>query len=147
MSDFPSFYSMVYYQYSKAVNIFLSDVIKDFLHNANPDMSYELGIFLDNIEYGEGYALKQLKKRIPVRHIIKFCDIMESRLKGYDNISQMTYLKNELDDMRVHTLEEELDKRKQKNERTQLVLIIILTTYIIVYYYFQVISAMKLFSL
>jgi len=67
-------------------------------------MAAELEVFLDNIEYGEEYALKQLKKRVPLRHIIKFCDIMETRLRGYDNISQMTYLKNELYDLRVMSL-------------------------------------------
>ena len=59
-------------------------------------MAEELGVMLDNMDYGEEFALKQLKRRVPVHHIIKFCDIMETRLKGYDNISQMAYLKNEL---------------------------------------------------
>ncbi|RCX18256.1 hypothetical protein DFR58_10514 [Anaerobacterium chartisolvens] len=144
--DFPSFYGMLYYQYSKSVNIYLADVIRDFLPNANADMAEELGNMLDNIEFGEEYALKQLKKRVPVRHIIKFCDIMETRLKGYDNISQMAYLKNELDELRVTALEDELRLRQAKNFRTQFVLIIILAAYIVIYYYFQSIEAIRLFS-
>ncbi len=146
LKDFPAFYSMVYYQYSRSINIYLADVIKDFLPNANPDMADELGVLLDNIEYGEEYALKQLKKRVPLRYIIKFCDIIETRLKGYDNTSQMAYLKNELYDLRVVALEEELNHRKASNERTQFVLIAVLLTYIVVYYYFQFIGAIKLFG-
>lgn len=146
LKDFPAFYSMVYYQYARSINIYLADVIKDFLPNANQDMADELGVLLDNIEYGEEYALKQFKKRVPLRYIMKFCDIMETRLKGYDNTSQMAYLKNELYDLRVVALEEELNNRKASNERTQFILIIILVVYILVYYYFQFIGAIKLFG-
>ncbi len=146
LKDFPSFYSMLYYQYSKSVNIYLADVVKDFLPNANQDMADELGVMLDNIEYGEEYALKQLKKRVPLRHIIKFCDIMETRLRGYDNTSQMAYLKNELYELRVVELEEELNRRKAKNSNVQIVLLVVLAAYIVVYYYFQVITAIKLFG-
>jgi len=146
LKDFPAFYSMVYYQYARSINIYLADVIKDFLPNANYDMADELGVLLDNIEYGEEYALKQFKKRVPLRHIIKFCDIMETRLKGYDNTSQMAYLKNELYDLRVVALEDELNHRKGSNERTQFVLIVVLVIYILVYYYYQFIGAIKLFG-
>ena len=146
LKDFPAFYSMVYYQYARSINIYLADVIKDFLPNANQDMADELGVLLDNIEYGEEYALKQFKKRVPLRYIMKFCDIMETRLKGYDNTSQMAYLKNELYDLRVVALEEELNHRKASNERTQFVLIVVLIVYILVYYYFQFIGAIKLFG-
>jgi len=51
---------------------------------------------------------------------------METRLRGYDNISQMTYLKNELYDLRVMSLEDELHRREQKNARMQFVLIVVL---------------------
>lgn len=144
--DFPAFYSMVYYQYSKTINIFLADVIQDYMPNANPDMKEELGVMLDNIEYGEEFALKQLKKRIPSHYIIKFCDIMETRLKGYDNTSQMAYLKNEIDEFRVRALEEELQKRQATNERLQLVLVVILIVYIVIYYLFNTLSALKMFQ-
>lgn len=144
--DFPAFYSMVYYQYSKSVNIFLSDVIKDFLPHANPDMAEELGVMLDNIEFGEAFALKQLKKRVPLRYVIKFCDIMETRLRGYDNVSQMAYLKNELDEFRVRALEDELDRRMKSNSRIQLLLIIILFFYIAIYFLFSILDSLRLFQ-
>jgi hypothetical protein len=144
--DFPSFYGMLYYQYTKSVNIYLADAVRDYLPNANPDMAEELSLLLDNIEYGEEYALKQFKKRVCLRYIIKFCDIMETRLKGYNNISQMEYLKNELDNLRVSSLEEELSKREEKNARIQMLLVLVLLAYIIIYYYFQVIDAIKMFS-
>jgi len=144
--DFPSFYSMLYYQYSKSVSIYLSDVIKDYLPNANPDMAEELGVMLDNIEYGEEYALKTLKKRVPLHYIIKFCDIMETRLKGYDNIAQMAYLKNELDEFRIKNLEAELERRERKNSVLQMILIICLGIYIVIYYLFTIIESIKLFQ-
>jgi len=144
--DFPSFYSMIYYQYSKSVNIYLSDVIKDYLPNANSDMAEELGVMLDNIEYGEEYAIKMLKKRVPLHYILKFCDIMETRLKGYDNISQMTYLKNELDEFRIRNLEIELERRERKNSLLQMILIICLAIYIVIYYLFTIIESIKLFQ-
>lgn len=144
--DFPGFYSMVYYQYAKSVNLYLGDVIKDYLPNAQKDMADELEIMLDNIEYGETYALKQLKKRVPIHYIIKFCDIMETRLKGYDNVSQMQYLKNEIDEFRIRDLEEELSKREKSNEKLQFVLVVVLFAYIIIYYLFSLIESMKLFQ-
>lgn len=144
--DFPAFYSMVYYQYSKAVNIYLADIIKDYIPNANPDMADELGVMLDNIDYGEEYALKQLKKRVPLRYVIKFCDIMETRLKGYNNISQMAYLKNEFDEFRVRALEEELERRERINSRLQMSLILVLVIYIALYYLFMVMSSLKMFQ-
>jgi len=146
MDDFPAFYSMLYYQYSRSVNIFLGDVVKDFLPNANPDMAEELEIFIDNIEYGEEYALKQLKKRVPLRYVIKFCDIMQTRLNGYDNTSQMTYLKNELNDLRIQTLEKELRKRQNQNIKVQFALIFVLIVYVIIYFYYQFMDAFKMFS-
>ena len=144
--EFPSFYSMVYYQYSKSVNIYLADVIKDYIPNAGPDMAEELGVMLDNMDYGEEYALKQLKRRVPMHNIIKFCDIMETRLKGYDNISQMAYLKNELDEYRIRALEDELEKRQNTNSRIQLILIVVLMVYIALYYLFMVLTSLEMFQ-
>ena len=90
--------------------------------------------------------MKQLKKRVPIHYIIKFCDVIETRLKGCDNTSQMTYLKNEIDAYRVRMLEKELEKRQQSNERIQFVLIIVLIFYIIIYYLFTVLESIKLFQ-
>lgn len=146
MEDFPVFYSLLYYQYARTVNIYLQDAVRDFLPNANDDMAQELGIFVDNIEFGEVYALKKLKKRVPLRNVIKFCDIMQTRLNGYDNTSQMYHLKNELNNVRLKTLEDELELRAKKNMRTQLILVGILAIYVIIYFYFQFIDAMTLFG-
>ena len=145
--DFPEFYSMAFYQYSKSVNIFLSDVIKDYLPNANDDMAEELGVMLDNIEYAdEDYALKQLKKRIPIHCIIKFCDIMETRLRGYDNVSQMQYFKNEIDRLRITELEIELAKRVQKNNVIQLALVGVLVLYVVIYFIFTILGSIAMFQ-
>ncbi|WP_058487005.1 hypothetical protein [Defluviitalea phaphyphila] len=147
LKDIPVFYNMIFYQYSKSVHIFLADIIKDFLPNANKDMAEELETILDDIEYGEEYALKQFKSRVPLKYVIRICDVIETRLKGYDNLAQMAYLKNELDELRVTRLEIELEKRKRKSESLQIILIIILGIYIIIYYYFQMFSALELFSM
>jgi Flp pilus assembly protein TadB len=144
--DFPQFYCMVFYQYSKTINIYLADVINDYLPNANDDMAEELSVMLRNIDYAdEEYALKQLKKRVPIHHIIKFCDIMETRLHGYDNISQMQYLKNEIDRYRVTELENELARRAKTNNMIQITLILILGAYIIIYYMFTIMGSMSIF--
>ena len=109
-------------------------------------MAEELEIFIDNIEYGEEYALKQLKKRVPLRYVIKFCDIMQTRLNGYDNTSQMAYLKNELNDLRIQTLEKELKARQNKNIKVQFALIFVLIVYVIIYFYYQFLDAFRMFS-
>ncbi len=144
--DFPAFYSMVYYQYSKSVNIYFADVVKDYIPNANPDMAEELGVMLDNMDYGEEYVLKQLKKRVPLHYIVRFCDVMETRLKGYDNVTQMAYLKNEVDEFRIRALEDELEQRRRVNERIQFVLIVVLVIYIAIYYLFTILDSLKMFQ-
>lgn len=101
---------------------------------------------LDNTEYGEEFALKQLKKRVPLHYVIKFCDIMETRLKGYDNVSQMAYLKNELDGFRVKALEEELERRERSGARIQMLLILVLAAYILIYYLFTILDSIKMFQ-
>lgn len=145
-NDFPAFYSMVYYQYSKTINIYFADVIRDYIPNASKYMAEELGYMLDNIDFGEEFVLKQFKKRVPLHYIIKFCDIMETRLKGYDNISQMTYLKNEIDEFRVRALEEELEKKESANAKLQMVLILILGIYIFIYYLFTILDSLAVFQ-
>lgn len=144
--DFPAFYSMVYYQYARSVNIYLADIIKDYLPNASDDLAKELGFILDNIDYGEEYALKQFKKRVQIHYVAKFCDIMETRLRGYDNTAQMLYFKNEIDAYRVQTLEKELVKRQTQNTKLQIILIVVLAVYIMAYFLFSVLSALKLFQ-
>jgi len=144
--DFPAFYSMLYYQFSKSVHIHLSDVVKDYLPNASGEMAKELGVILDNIEYGEEYALKQFERRVQIHFVTKFCDIMQTRLRGYDNISQMLYFKNEIDAFRMETLEKELAKRQSQNSKLQMILVIVLALYIMAYFLFSVLSAIKLFQ-
>jgi hypothetical protein len=144
--DFPQFYSMVFYQYSKSINVYLADVINDYLPNANDDMAEELSVMLQNIDYAdEEYALRQLKKRVPIHHILKFCTIMETRLRGYDNVSQMQYLKNEIDRYRVTALEQELQARVRKNSIIQVVLLGILGLYIVIYYLFTILASLDMF--
>ena len=144
--DFPLFYAMVFYQYSKSISVYMSDVITDYLPNANEDMAEELNVMLRNIDYSdEEYALKQLKRRVPIHHIIKFCDIMETRLRGFDNVTQMQYLKNEIDRYRVTELEAELAKRVRTNNMIQVALIVILGVYIIIYYLFTILGSLDMF--
>jgi len=144
--DFPAFYSMLYYQFSKSVHIHLADIVKDYLPNASEDMSKELGVILDNIEYGEEYALKQLEKRVQIHFITQFCDIMQTRLRGYDNTAQMLYFKNEIDAFRMEMLDKELVKRQRQNSKLQMILVIVLAVYIMAYFLFNVLSAIKLFQ-
>ena len=70
---------------------------------------------------------------------------METRLRGYDNVTQMQYLKNEIDRSRVTELETELAKRVRTNNMIQIVLIGILGLYIIIYYLFTILGSLKMF--
>ena len=144
--DFPAFYSMVYYQYARSVNIYLADIIKDYLPNASEELARELGVILDNIDYGEEFALREFKKRVQIHYVAKFCDIMETRLRGYDNTSQMLYLKNEMDAFRLQAQENELKKRQSQNTKLQMVLIAVLAVYVMAYFLFSVLSALRLFQ-
>jgi hypothetical protein len=145
--DFPEFYSLVYYQYSKSVNIFFSDILRDYIPNANDDMAEELGIMLDNIDYkNEEFALKQFKQRVPEQYIIKFCDIIETRLRGYDNISQLSYFKNEIDSIRISELNKEIESRIKKNNIIQILLVIVLILYIFIYYLFTILDSIAMFQ-
>ena len=71
---------------------------------------------------------------------------MQIRLNGYDNTSQMAYLKQELHNLRLQTLEDELKSRQAKNIRTQFALILVLTVYVVIYFYYQFIDATRLFK-
>jgi hypothetical protein len=138
---------MVYYQYSRTANIYLADVIRDYFPNSNADFRAELGIMLDNISTnGEVYALKQLKQRVPIHHIIKFCDLMETRLRGYNNVSQMQYLKNEIDYYREKQLTDELERKIRSNNTVQLALIGVLVLYVVLYYFFTIQNSLVMFQ-
>lgn len=72
---------MVYYQYSKTVNIFFADVIRDYLPNANIYMAEELGFMLDNIDFGEEFVLKQLKREYHYTILLSFVTSWKRDLK------------------------------------------------------------------
>lgn len=111
--EFNSFYSVVYYQFRKQ-NKMLSSVVRDYLPNASPEMAFELKIFMQNLTKGEEYALIELRKRLPLKFIIRFCDIMKVRVIGIENISQMMYLKEEMHEQERHRIIKALEKRKKQ---------------------------------
>lgn len=134
--EFNSFYSIVYYQFRRQ-NKMLSSVVREYLPNASPEMAYELKIFLHNLSKGEEYALVELRKRLPLKYVIRFCDIMKVRVVGIENISQMMYLKEEMHDDERHKIKRSLEKRKKQALALQSVVYLLLIQFIIVYWYLQ----------
>lgn len=134
--EFNSFYSIVYYQFRRQ-NKMLSSVVREYLPNASPEMAYELKIFLHNLSKGEEYALVELRKRLPLKYVIRFCDIMKVRVVGIENISQMMYLKEEMHEDERHKIKRSLEKRKKQALALQSVVYLLLVQFIIVYWYLQ----------
>lgn len=134
--EFYSFYSVIYYQFRKQ-NKMLSSVVREYLPNATPEMAFELRIFLHNLEKGEEYALVELRKRLPLKHIIRFCDIMKVRVVGIENISQMMYLKEEMHEEERHRIKKALERRKKQATVLQTAVYLLLIQFIIVYWYLQ----------
>jgi len=134
--EFNSFYSVVYYQFRKQ-NRMLSSVVRDYLPNASPEMAFELKIFLHNLAKGEEHALVELRKRLPLKYIIRFCDIMKVRVVGIENISQMMYLKEEMHEDERHRIRKALEKRKKQALVLQSAVYLLLVQFIIVYWYLQ----------
>lgn len=134
--EFYSFYSVVYYQFRKQ-NKMLSSVVREYLPNATAEMAFELKIFLHNLEKGEEYALVELRKRLPLKHIIRFCDIMKVRVVGIENISQMMYLKEEMHEEERHRIKKALERRKKQATILQTAVYLLLLQFIIVYWYLQ----------
>lgn len=145
MKDFPSFYSLVYYQYARDNRVYLDEVIRNFLPNANKDMAEELEILLDDLETGELYALNRFKNRVRLPYVLRFCDVMQTRLQGYNNVAQMSYLKEELQQLRLKQLDVELDRRKKKNDIAQFSLVLLIAIYVLIYYYFNFMEGVSLF--
>ena len=144
--ELPSLYTLLCSQLSKSSDVFLGDIIKDYIPSAGRVMTLELGKLLDDIETGEIEALRALKKRLPLKYVIRMCDVLEARLSGYaDSISQLGNLKAELDLIEYNELKSDLLARKKKAERSNFILLVILAIYMIAYFIIKSVSAFELF--
>jgi len=145
-NDFPTFYNMVYYAYKNSNETPLKEIVLDYLPNASKSFEFELSRFLDNEKEGEKYALKQMRKRLPLRNIIRFCDLMESRLDGYDNTASLYYFKMELQNSKIYKLKDELIKKTGLANTIQDFILVPLAILIVIYFTFQIMDSVKLFA-
>lgn len=98
--ELPELYSILFYAYKRSAGINLTSKIQSYIKDSSDLFYKEMMIFIEDARNGELYALKEFKKRVPLGIVIRFCDIMETRLTGYDNISVMYNFKKEMDDKR-----------------------------------------------
>ncbi len=98
--ELPELYSILFYAYKRSAGVNLTSKIQSYIKDSSDLFYKEMMIFIEDARNGELYALKEFKKRVPLGIVIRFCDIMETRLTGYDNISVMYNFKKEMDDKR-----------------------------------------------
>lgn len=98
--ELPELYSILFYAYKRSAGVNLTSKIQSYIKDSSDLFYKEMMIFIEDARNGELYALKEFKKRVPLGIVIRFCDIMETRLTGYDNISVMYSFKKEMDDKR-----------------------------------------------
>ena len=145
--DFPSFYNMFYHAYKYTIETSMRDVVLDFLPNASPSFERELNRFLDDEKEGERNAIRNLRKRIPLSFMIRFCDLIEARVvEGQDNVDSLFYFKKELDQKRIQTLEKKLDEKVMKaNLVEDAILIPIAILLLVIHFSIQIAMTMSLF--
>lgn len=106
---FPAFYRRNYYAYKNNVNTALVRVVESHMRVCDPAFRRELKIVLEDIEsLGEFEAIQRWKRRLPLPYIIRYAEIMESRLKGENNLAVMENFKYELDKLRETQIDKEL---------------------------------------
>lgn len=98
--ELPDLYNVLYYSFKRDINAKLTDKVRSYMKSCSELFYQEMMLFLDDARSGEKEALRQFKKRVPIDIVLRFCDIMENRLEGYDNIAVMTNFKVELDSQR-----------------------------------------------
>ncbi|AFC27333.1 hypothetical protein PM3016_357 [Paenibacillus mucilaginosus 3016] len=112
---FPSFYRRNYYSYKKNINTSLSRVVESHMRVCHPAFQRELKVFLEDIEsVGEFEAIQRWKNRLPLPYIIRYAEIIESRLRGEDNTPVMENFKLELDKMREVQVDKDLLKLESR---------------------------------
>lgn len=95
--ELPELYTVLYYSFRRDINVNISSKIQSYIKNCDELFYKEMQLFLDDARSGEREALRQFKKRVPIDIVLRFCDIMENRLEGYDNVAVMTNFKLEMD--------------------------------------------------
>ncbi|MEO2202456.1 hypothetical protein ABGV42_01715 [Paenibacillus pabuli] len=100
-AEFPDFYRSAYFAYRKRINVPLINVVRNGIKSSSPEFAQELSILASNIvSLGEIEALRRWKKALPLPYITRFCEYMEARLNGENNLSVLEGFKTELDNAR-----------------------------------------------
>lgn len=113
-AELPKLFSVLYYVYKRTPNASLKEKVQNYIKTSGDLFYKEMMIFINDCRSGEVYALKQFKKRVPIPIVMRFCDIMENRIVGYDNVNVMQNFKVELDQkmiLKSEDLIKETDKK------------------------------------
>lgn len=94
--ELPRMYSVLYYTYKRNPSADLIQKVQSYIKNTSDLFYKEMMLFIEDSRNGDIYALRQFKKRVPISVVMRFCDIMENRLIGYDNLSIMYDFKVEM---------------------------------------------------
>lgn len=118
-SEVPKLYMVMYYSYKHSPRYNFIDKVQSFMKHTNDVFYWDLQLLVNDAKSGgEIYALRQFKKRVPIGVVMRFCDIMETRLEGYDNIGVMQNFKEELDQKRQLKEDEILEKTLNEMNNT-----------------------------
>lgn len=112
--ELPEMYSIMYYVYRRNASSNLTSKVQSYIRDSSDLFYKEMMLFVEDSRNGEIYALQQFKKRVPLPIVARFCDIMESRLVGIDNISVMENFKLEMDEKRSARSDKILRDLKEK---------------------------------
>ena len=115
-AELPKLYMVLYYSYRNSPNVNFIDKVQSFMMHTNSLFYQELQLLVNDARQGEVYALREFKKRVPIGIVMRFCDILETRLIGYDNIAVMQNFKQELDEQRSLKEDELLEKTIENME-------------------------------
>ena len=131
----PKLYMVLYYSYKRSTSVNFIDKIQSFMPHTNELFYQELQLLVDDARSGEVYALRQFKKRVPINIVMRFCDIMEARISGYDNLAVMQNFKDELDEQRS-LREDKLLKQTSENMEATLSSGVYISIFLLLFAYF-----------
>lgn len=104
--EFPKFYHQVYYAYYKDTRANFRKLVNAYMLMCSREFHLELKFLLSNVDtMGDIEALRYWKRNLPLPNIIRFCEIMENRLNGENNIAVMESFLTQLERYREIQLE------------------------------------------
>ena len=100
-AELPELYNVLYSVLKVNPHANLSEKVQTFMKSCSKEFYRELMLFMNDARNGDHFALEELKRRIRVPIVSRFCDIIKMRIQGYDNVDVMINFKNELENKRL----------------------------------------------